>query len=241
MAYGGLEPRALGEERQRIIVDDLADQIVVVSPTSHLEDELGDGERVAVSPVAGRVDHDPVGAVDLDHVGGPGGRALGDRVERHAHPVAGVERVADGVFLDVVDADPLGLMRRSSRNMSRIIRVPWYLSARWGVWTRTSSWVRAARSRCSRKTVASLRVFLFRPISPMPRTSGAVEKLGDHRDHLARKRDILGLLGVDAEPGVMLDAVSGGPLRLVLGQLAKIVAKAFRRPSGRIPPRTPAR
>ena len=45
----------------------------------------------------------------LDHVGGAGGRALGDRVERHPDPVPGLERVADRVLLDVVDADPLGL------------------------------------------------------------------------------------------------------------------------------------
>ena len=72
----------------------------------HLEDELGHGQRVAVAPVAGRVDHDPLGAVHLDHVGGPRRRALGDRIERHADPVAGVERSADRVLLDVVDAAP---------------------------------------------------------------------------------------------------------------------------------------
>ena len=35
---------------------------------------------------------------------------------------------------------------------------------------------------------------------------GLVEELGDHGDHLARQRDVLGLLGVDAQPGVVLDA-----------------------------------
>ena len=38
--------------------------------------------------------------------------------------------------------------------------------------------------------------------------AGPVEELGDHRDHLARQRDVLGLLGVDAQPAVMLDAVT---------------------------------
>ena len=46
------------------------------------------------------------------------------------------------------------------------------------------------------------------------------------RDHFARQADVLGLLGVDAQPGVVLDAVPGGPLRLELGELAEVVAKA---------------
>ena len=95
-----------------------------------------------------------------------------------------------------------GLIRESSLSMSRIIRVPLYLSSRCGVWIRISSLVFTARSRCSWKMVASLRVFLFRPISPMPRTFGLVEELGDHRDDLARQGDVLGLLGVDAQPAV---------------------------------------
>ena len=74
-----------------------------------------------------------------------------------------------------------------------------------------------------------------------PQHAGPVEELGDHRDHLARQRDVLGLLGVDAEPAVVLDAVERGPLRLVLGQLAEVVAEALRRPTDRSPPRTPAR
>ena len=44
-----------------------------------------------------------------------------------------------------------------------------------------------------------------------PQHARLVEELGDHRDHLARQRDVLGLLGVDAEPAVMLDAVQPRP------------------------------
>ena len=65
-----------------------------------------------------------------------------------------------------------GLTRRSFLSMSMIIRVPLYLSSRCGVWMRISSSVFTARSTCSWKMVASLAVFLFRPISPMPRTLG---------------------------------------------------------------------
>src|SRR5581483_26186 len=38
---------------------------------------------------------------------------------------------------------------------------------------------------------------------------------------------VLGLLGVDAEPGVVPDAELGGALRLELGQVAEVVAEAF--------------
>ena len=72
----------------------------------------------------------------------------------------------------------------------------------------------------------SLRVFLFSPISPMPSTRGSIEELGDELDHLARQRDVLGLLGVDAEPGVMLDAVLGGTLRLDIDQVPEVVGEA---------------
>ena len=52
-----------------------------------------------------------------------------------------------------------------------------------------------------------------------------VEKLRDHRDHFARQRDVLRLLGVDAQPGEMLNAVPAGPLRLERRELLEVVAK----------------
>src|SRR6266568_2614414 len=54
-----------------------------------------------------------------------------------------------------------GLTRLSPLSMSTIMRVPLYLSSRRGVWMRISSSVFMARSTCSWKMVASLRVFLF--------------------------------------------------------------------------------
>ena len=55
-----LEPGTLREEAQRVVEDDLANQGVVMASPPHLEDQLRDRQRVAVPPVAGRVDHDPV-------------------------------------------------------------------------------------------------------------------------------------------------------------------------------------
>ncbi len=56
-----VKPAALREERERVFVDDLANQSVVVTPAPHLEDEFGDSEGVAVPPVAGRVHHNALG------------------------------------------------------------------------------------------------------------------------------------------------------------------------------------
>ena len=79
------------------------------------------------------------------------------------------------------------------------------------------------------ETIDSFRVFLLRPISPMPSTFGLSRNSGiiaiTSRDRL----DVLRLLGVDAQPAVMLDAVLGRPLRLDLGELAEVVAKAIDR------------
>ena len=54
------------------------------------------------------------------------------------------------------------------------------------------------------------------------------------------RRDVLGLLGVDAQPGVVADAELGGPFRLDLGEVAEVIAKALGRaaveagPEGRL-------
>ena len=59
----------------------------------------------------------------------------------------------------------------------------------------------------------------------MPSTPGRFEKLRDHRDHFARQRNVLRLLGVDAQPREVLNAVPTGPLRLERRELLEVVAK----------------
>ena len=81
---------------------------------------------------------------------------------------------------------------------------------------------------------------LVEPDFADPQHAGAVEELRDHRDHLTRQRDVLGLFGVDAQPGEMLNAKPPRPLRLERGELLEIVAKALDappvvpRPEGRL-------
>ena len=88
--------------------------------------------------------------------------------------------------------------------------------------------------------VASLRGVLVQADLADAQHVRPLEKLGDHRDHFAREADVLRLLGVDAQPAVMLDVELRRPLRLVLGELAEVIVKAPRC-RGRTRPRTPAR
>ena len=60
----------------------------------------------------------------------------------------------------------------------------------------------------------------------MPRTFGPVEKFRDQRDDFLGELHVLGFLGIDAEPAEMFQAELGRALRLVLGELAKIIVKA---------------
>ncbi len=68
---------------------------------------------------------------------------------------------------------------------------------------------------------------LVQPDLADPKHAGPVEELGDHGDHLARQSDVLGLLGIDAQPRVVRDAVGGGAAGLVVGQLAEVVAESL--------------
>ena len=47
--------------------------------------------------------------------------------------------------------------------------------------------------------------------------AGVVQEGGDQLDDVAGEGDVFGLLGVDAEPGVVVDSVSGGSFRLDVG------------------------
>ena len=58
---------------------------------------------------------------------------------------------------------------------------------------------------------------------------GLGQKLGDHRQHVGREREVFGFLRVDAEPGKMRQEKLRRARRLVVGQLAEVIAKSIRR------------
>jgi hypothetical protein len=177
---------------------------------------LGTASGSLVAPVARGVDPEALGAAHLDDVRRPLGGALGVGVERHAGPEALVEheptvcsstwsiRTRPGsivpVALDRVD-DEL-------RALELVLEV--------GRVDEDELVVLGGEPICSSRIVISFLEFLLSPISPMPRTPGLSRNSRDEVDHLAGEGGVLGFLGVDAEPAVVVDAVRGGALGLGL-------------------------
>ncbi len=62
-----------------------------------------------------------------------------------------------------------------------------------------------------------------------PQHAGTIEELRDHRDDFARQRDVLGFLGVDAQPTVMLDAKLSRSFGVDRGELFEVIAKTVDR------------
>src|SRR6266478_4615617 len=103
-----IEPAALGEERDRILPDDLLDLVLGHALLPHQADGLRDLERVTLAPVGGAVDDHTVRTVlpqDLDH---PRLVHLRIGIDREAHRAAGVDHEGDGLFGIVVNEHALG-------------------------------------------------------------------------------------------------------------------------------------
>ena len=61
------------------------------------------------------------------------------------------------------------------------------------------------------------------------KNAGPIEKLRDGGDHLARQRNVLSLLGVDAQPAHVVDTELGGTRRLDLREMTKVVDESLYR------------
>ena len=193
----------------------------------HLQHQFRHGQRVGLAPVAGRVGHDPLGADHLDDVAGPRRRAFRRRVERHAAPEAAVQGQADGVLLDVIDADAVRLDAAVVLEHVDDHPCPLVLVLQ----------VRRVDEDQFVGADGQIDVFLedgglvarvlveadFADAEDV----GLVEEFGDEGDHFARQGDVFGLLGVDAEPAVVADAEQGGAFRLDFGEVAEVVAEAL--------------
>ena len=70
---------------------------------------------------------------------------------------------------------------------------------------------------------------------------GAIQKIGNQIEDFTRELDVVGFLGIDAQPCVMPDSILGSTFRFGFGQLPKIVPKTFRRCLDQNQPKTPVR
>src|SRR5438309_2308090 len=125
-----IEPAALGEERDRILPDDLLDLVLGHALLPHQADGLRDLERVTLAPVGRAVDDHAVGAVlpeDLDHA-----RFVHLRVgiDREAHRAAGVDHEGDGLFGVVVDEHALGREADLADDGQRPLDAPYLVAVR---------------------------------------------------------------------------------------------------------------
>ena len=197
----------------------------------HRHDEIGDRGRPRRPPVAGGVDQQPLRSVALDQVAGPLRRALRHRIERHAGPVAGVERRADRVLLDMIDHDPAAVERgevgkhvedhpRAAQLVGEVRRVD-----------EDRLVVPHGQFDLLEEHGRLVPRVLIEPDLADAQHVGRREKLWDRRDHLAGELHVLGLLGVDAQPRIVGDPIAGGPPRLHLGDLPEVVTEAVGAPS----------
>ena len=104
--------------------------------------------------------------------------------------------------------------------------MPWYLSSRCGVWNSNCSPRRRRQVDQFQQRGHFVLGALVQADLADAQHAGAVEKLGQQGDHFAGEGDVFGLLGVDAHPSIVADAVVGGALRLPLGELAEVVVEA---------------
>ena len=181
-----------------------------------------------MAPVAGRVGHHPLAAEHLNHVGRTSGSALGDRIERHPDPVTGVESVPDRVLLDMVDADPFGQDPGITAEHVEDHPGPLVLVGQVGGVDEDQLIGPGSQLQVFDKNGRLVTRVLVEPDLTDPEHVWRVEELRDQLDDLTRQRDVLSLLGIDAKPRIVLDAVCAGALGLVLGELAEVVAEPFR-------------
>ena len=180
-----------------------------------------------MAPVAGAIEPDALRAVYLHHVDGARGRALRLRVERDARPEAGIENDVDRVFLDMVDDDA---RRIDARIFFQDIddeprALPFVLEVRSVDKNHLAVLHRELHMLLENHDLVPA-VFV-QPDFADAEHVGPVEKRGNHRQHLVGQREILSLLGIEAKPRKVRQAELRGAARLVIGQLAEVVAETL--------------
>ncbi len=74
-----------------------------------------------------------------------------------------------------------------------------------------------------------------------PKHALALEEIRNDREHFSGETQVLGFLRIDAEPGVVGDAVLRGSLGFGIREHREVVVETLCDSNGRSPPRTPAR
>ena len=197
-----------------------------MTAATHLLRGLGHGQRIAVTPIARAVEPDALGGDGFDHVDGAHGRGLRFGVKRDAGPEALVEDFVDGVLLDVVDDDALGLhdavgleaIHDQARALALVLEVRRVHEDHLVVLHREGDVLLEHLHLIARVLVEA-------DLADAEHRRG-LQEFRDQREDVGGERHVFGFLGVDAQPGVMRQAVLGGALGLMLRQLAEVVVEA---------------
>ncbi len=222
-----IESRTLGEELDRVFVDDPSDGGVGVTTTTEFKNQIGDSGRPTRSPVAGRVGHQPFRPVLLNHIGGTLWRAFGDWIESHAGPKAGFEYRSDRMLFDVVDQDAATVNSRIATQHIQDHTRSLILVFQVGRVDQDLLVVPDGQFHVLKKDGRFVLRILVQSDLADSQDVGAVQKLRDHRQHFARERNVLSFLRVDAQPSEVLNPELSGTLGLRLGQLPKVIAKTI--------------
>lgn len=198
-----------------------------MAATFEFHDEIGDSRWLARSPIAGTVCHQSLGTKHFDHIGRPLRRTLRDGIESHPCPKASIQNFLNGVLFDVIDQDsrrfdPGITGQHIEDHASALILVFKVRRMNENLLMVTNSQIDMfEKDRCF---VA--RIFIETDFAD-PEHVRFVEKFWDHRDDFAREADVFSFFGVNTKPGVVLNAERCGSFGFEVGELSKIVAKAF--------------
>ena len=165
----------------------------------------------------------------LQHIHGARRRRFGIGIERDARPKTPVEHELHGVFLDVIDDDALRLhpavrgeqIENQPRALEFVLEVGRVDEDQLVVFHREIDVVFEDLELVARVAVE--------PDFTDAEHVGLGQKFRDHRQHIGREREVFGFLRVDAEPGKMRQEKLRRARRLVVGQLAEVIAKSIRR------------
>ena len=231
----------LGEEGGGVVVEDLEEGLEGVAAALCFEHGAVGLEGVGDAPVGGGVDAELVVAVDFDHVDGALWGAFGDGVDGHSGPVAGVFDEFDGVFFDVVDEDAGGI-EGGAEVVEHVEDHAGAFEFVFEVWGVDEDEVVFAGGACVaggfgfEGVDGELDVLLedFGFVGGVfveadfadAEDGGAGEEFGDFGEDFAGLAEVFGFLGVEADPGVVLDGELGGAFGFGFGELAEVVEEA---------------
>ena len=210
----------------RVVEGDLSNHLLDVSACAQLLLTLGHRNGVARSPVSGAVDPDAFLTVHLEDVRGPLRRALGVGIERHPRPEAPIQDQLDGVFLDVIDQNParihacvLKCVEDDPRALELVLEV--------GCVNQNHLVVGLRKIEVFLEDLQFVARVLVESDLPDAQHGLAFEEIGNDREHFSSETKILRFLGVDAEPGMVGDAVLRGSCRFGFGQSPEVVVETL--------------